>query len=79
MMQQLAVPVALGRDHLRGSLGAAVTLLEYGDYECPHCGVAHPILQKFAKAHPDVRLCVLPFPLSGHPNGAPAAQAALPA
>jgi protein-disulfide isomerase len=37
MVQQLAVPVVLGRDHLRGSQGAVVTLVEYGDYECPHC------------------------------------------
>jgi protein-disulfide isomerase len=42
---QLVMPVRLGRDHVRGSRRAPVTLLEYGDYECPHCGVAHAFVE----------------------------------
>ena len=31
-------------DHLRGMLGAELSLVEYGDFECPHCGAAYPVL-----------------------------------
>ena len=41
----LAVPVSPARDHIRGSVDAPVSLLEYGDYECPFCGLAHPIVR----------------------------------
>jgi protein-disulfide isomerase len=61
----------------RGPMDAKVTLIEFFDYECPGCGVARAPLDAFAKAHPQHRFCVLPFPLSGHPNALPAGQAAL--
>jgi protein-disulfide isomerase len=61
----------------RGAASAQVTLVEFFDYECPACGAARPSLDTFAKAHPEYRLCVMPFPLSGHPNALPAGQAAL--
>src|SRR2546421_7457989 len=38
-----------GRDHARGAAGAAVTLVEYGDYECPYCGRAYPIVKEIQK------------------------------
>ena len=40
----LALPVEPARDHIRGSLDAPVSLVEYGDYECPYCGAAYPIV-----------------------------------
>ena len=73
----LAVPVTKS-DHIRGPLNAPVTLLEYGDYECPYCGVAFPVvnrvLQHFGRS---LRFVFRHFPLTQvHPNAEPAAEAA---
>ncbi len=56
---------------------AKVTLVEFSDFECPYCAAARPILEGFAKKNPEVRFCFAPFPLQGHPNALPAAQAAM--
>lgn len=58
---------------------AQVTLVEYSDFECPYCGHVRPLLEKLAAdyAAKGLRLCYAPFPLAGHPNAIPAAQAAL--
>jgi hypothetical protein len=47
-MVTLKVPITQ-RDHMRGPANATVTLVEYGDYECPHCGLAHPIVDMVQK------------------------------
>ena len=61
-----------------GSKGAKVTMVEFSDFECPHCAAARPALEQFAKNNRDaLRFCFSPFPLTGHPNSVPAAQAAL--
>jgi protein-disulfide isomerase len=55
-----------------------VTLVEYGDYECPHCGHAHPII-KLVRAHfgDNLQFVFRHFPLSqAHPNAESAAEAA---
>ena len=44
----LVLPVSV-RDHIAGPATAPATLLEYGDYECPFCGAAHPIVQQVRK------------------------------
>jgi len=61
-----------------GKKEAKVTMVEFSDFECPHCAAARPILETFARTNADsLRFCFSPFPLAGHPNSLPAAQAAL--
>ncbi|HXX31510.1 MAG TPA: thioredoxin domain-containing protein [Myxococcaceae bacterium] len=61
-----------------GDAKAAVTLVEFADFECPVCGAFRPVLEKFVRDRQGkVRLCYLPFPLPQHPNAIPAGQAAL--
>src|SRR5260221_2650836 len=66
------------RDHVRGRKDAPVTLLEYGDYECPHCGRAYWILKKIEQAlGDDLRFAFRNFPLTqAHPHAFHAALAA---
>ena len=74
----LALPVSLTRDHIRGPVDAPLTLLEYGDYECTFCGVAHPIV-KAVEAQLGNRLGFVfrHFPLTTvHPHAELAAEAA---
>lgn len=74
---RLAVDVT-ERDHARGPAGAPVTLVEYGDYECPYCGKAHPILKRIRKKMGDrLRFVFRNFPLNTiHEHASVAAQAA---
>jgi protein-disulfide isomerase len=74
----LAVPVRFGLDHIRGSRSAAVTLLEYGDYECLDCGVAHEVVETVRRRTDiELRFAFRHFPLSTiHPRAERAATAA---
>ncbi|HWM58626.1 MAG TPA: DsbA family protein [Pseudonocardia sp.] len=65
-------------DHVRGDLDAPVTLLEYGDYECPYCAAAAPVLDEVvAESDGRVRLIFRNFPLHAvHPYALTAALAA---
>jgi protein-disulfide isomerase len=74
---QLTVPVT-ERDHVLGPETAAVTLVEYGDYECPYCGAAHPSVAKVRQTLGDeLRFAFRHFPLSQiHTHALPAAEAA---
>jgi Na+/H+ antiporter NhaA len=66
------------RDHVRGSDGAPVTLVEYGDYECPYCGQAEPVVRELLEEFgDDLRYVWRHLPLSDvHPNAQMAAEAA---
>jgi protein-disulfide isomerase len=51
-------------DHIRGPMNAAITLVEYGDYQCPHCGMAHPIVNRVqARFRDSLRFVYRHFPL----------------
>jgi protein-disulfide isomerase len=73
----LTLPVG-DRDHIQGASTAAVTLLEYGDYECPYCGAAYPIVKQVQEAMGDgLRFVFRNFPIStSHPHAEQAAEAA---
>jgi predicted DsbA family dithiol-disulfide isomerase len=66
------------RDHVRGPEDAPVTLVKYGDYECPYCGKLHPVLKELReRAGAGVRFVFRHFPLdSVHPRARRAALAA---
>src|ERR671912_730200 len=68
----------LDRDHARGPMDAPVTLVKYGDYECPYCGEAHPVLKELQeRVGEQVRFVFRHFPLDTvHPRARRAAQAA---
>lgn len=64
-------------DHVLGPVTSAATLVEYGDYECPHCQALHPIVQELIKRTDGLRFVYRHFPLGRfHPHAARAAQAA---
>jgi len=74
----LSMPVSDDRDHVQGPRSAAVTLVEYGDFECPYCGQAYPIVKELTSQLGDrMRLVFRHFPLSHmHPHAQRAAEAA---
>jgi protein-disulfide isomerase len=76
-LAQLAIPVG-DRDHSLGPSNAPVTLVEYGDFECPHCGRAHPIVQGIRRyMGENLRFVFRHFPLvEMHPHAESAAEAA---
>ncbi len=76
-LADLAIPVDPERDHLRGPAEAPVTLVEYGDFECPYCGRAEPVMRELLSDFGDVRYVWRHLPLSDvHPNAQLAAEAA---
>ena len=60
----LAVPVDPGRDHVRGPMKAPVTLVEYGDFECPYCGQAEPVVRELLAGTGDLRYVFRHLPLT---------------
>jgi Na+/H+ antiporter NhaA len=74
----LAEEVDPDRDHIRGDAEAPVTLVEYGDYECPYCGRAEPVVRALLDSFGDeVRYVWRHLPLSDvHPSAQMAAEAA---
>ena len=65
-------------DHVRGAERAQVTIVEYGDFECPMCRQAEPAVQQLLLHHPSsIRLVFRHFPIeTAHPNALLAAEAA---
>jgi len=69
IIPESALPIP-ERDHIQGPVDAPVMLLEYGDYECPYCGEAYPVVKQLQKRLRD-RLCFAfrNFPLvNSHPH-----------
>jgi len=77
LIVDLAEPVDPERDHIRGPVDAPVTVLEYGDFECPYCGQAEPVLRELLREYGDVAYVWRNLPLNDvHPNAQRAAEAA---
>src|ERR671938_1060306 len=79
--EKLTVPVKISNDHIRGSINAPITLVEYGDYECPYTGAAYPIVKEILRQfdHDNKKICFVfrNFPLTDiHPHAQHAAEAA---
>jgi protein-disulfide isomerase len=76
-MTKLRTPIG-PHDHMQGDPDAPITLVEYGDYECPHCGRAYPIVQRVQKHFGNRLLFVFRnFPLTqSHPHAESAAETA---
>jgi protein-disulfide isomerase len=74
----LTMPVAEDRDHIQGPADAAVTLVQYGDYECPYCGEAYPIIKEVqARLGDSLRFVFRNFPITtSHPHAERAAEVA---
>jgi protein-disulfide isomerase len=74
---RLTLPVG-SRDHVQGPADAPITLLEYGDYECPYCGEAYPIVKEIQRRlGGELRFVFRNFPLPNlHPHATLAASAA---
>jgi len=71
-------PPVSERDHAQGRADALVTLVEYGDYQCPYCGAAYPVVKSLQKAlGKKLRFVFRNFPLTqAHPYAMVAAEAA---
>jgi Na+:H+ antiporter, NhaA family len=74
----LRPPVDIERDHVRGAPGAPVTLVEYGDFQCPYCGDAYPVVHQLLERFGErLRFVFRHMPLSDlHPRAEAAAEAA---
>ncbi len=76
-MNRLSMPLT-ARDHIQGPRDATLELVEYGDYQCPHCKAAHPVVKLIqAEFDTNLRFAYRHFPLIEiHPLAEPAAEAA---
>jgi Na+/H+ antiporter NhaA len=76
-LTDLYVDVDAERDHIRGPEDAPVTVVEYGDFECPYCGQAEPVVRELLRDFGDVRYVWRHLPLNDvHPHAQLAAEAA---
>ncbi len=76
-ISDLTEPVDTERDHVRGPESAAVTVVEYGDFECPYCGMVAPTARELLHENNDIRYVWRHLPLHDvHPHAQLAAEAA---
>jgi len=70
-------PPVSDKDHIQGTQNASIELVEYGDYQCPHCGHAFPILKKIqTQLGDDLKFVFRNFPIEeSHPDAMQAAVA----
>ncbi len=77
LLTDLADDVDPERDHIRGPRDAAVTVVEYGDFECPYCGRAEPVVRELLGDFTDIRYVWRHLPLNDvHRHAQLAAEAA---
>jgi Na+/H+ antiporter NhaA len=77
LIVDLAEPVDPERDHIRGPVDAPVTVVEYGDFECPYCGQAEPVIRELLRDFGDVAYVWRHLPLNDvHARAQQAAEAA---
>jgi Na+/H+ antiporter NhaA len=77
LLTDLAIDVDPNRDHIRGPREAAVTVVEYGDFECPYCGRAEPVVRELRSDFTDIRYVWRHLPLTDvHRHAQLAAEAA---
>jgi len=77
LIVDLAEPFDPERDHVRGPVEAPVTVVEYGDFECPYCGQAEPVVRELLRDFGDVTYVWRHLPLNDvHPNAQQAAEGA---
>jgi Na+/H+ antiporter NhaA len=75
LIQDLIPAVDIERDHIRGPVDGAVTVIEFGDFECPHCGEAEPVVRELL-ADTTIRYVWRHLPLTDvHPQAQLAAEA----
>ena len=76
-ISKLILPVSTKRDHIQGKSSAPLTLVEYGDYECPYCGQAYLIVKEIQQRLKDqLRFVFRNFPLTQvHPHAQQTAEA----
>jgi protein-disulfide isomerase len=80
-VEKLTISVNIGSDHIRGfaNNNSPITLVEYGDYECPYTGMAYPIVKELIRefGNDKIRFVFRNFPLNNiHPHAQHAAEAA---
>ncbi len=75
---RLEIPVNPEHDHIEGPVNASLTLVEYGDYQCPYCGAAYPEVKKVQKElGSELRFVFRNFPLTNiHEHAMNAAETA---
>jgi protein-disulfide isomerase len=78
-LEPLRAPIATAGFPTRGPANAAVTIVEFSDFECPYCGQLFPTLKQVEKNYPQqVRIVYRQFPLTNiHPRAQKAAEASL--